>query len=67
MMYKMKMSLTRKQIRQLAAEAEVDHRTVEKIYNKDGHAVSCWTPVYERVAAAAKKLKLESPPEREAK
>jgi len=55
------MSLTRKQVRQLAAEAEVDYRTVEKIYRDVGRRG--WGTVRDRVVAAAKKLKVELPPE----
>ena len=52
------MKLTTKQIRQIAAEAMADHRTVARIYEgKKSHDL-----VRERVVEAAKKLKLPAPP-----
>ena len=50
-----KQKLTKQQILQLAAEAQVDPRTVTKIY--DGKP-SKMIAVRERVEAAAKKLKI---------
>lgn len=55
----MRMSkLDRKQVLQLAAEAECDPRTVAKIY--DGRAAR--DLVRQRVAKAAKKLRMPAPP-----
>ena len=52
------MALTRHEVLKIAAEAQVDPRTVEKIY--EGRASKGL--VRERVIVAAKKLKLVAPP-----
>lgn len=56
MMHNMK--LTEQQVRQVAAEAMVDPRTVAKIYG-GGRSKAM---VRERVCVAAKKLKIQVPP-----
>lgn len=57
-MYKRRMKLTREQVLQIAGAAQCDPRTVVKIY--DGRATK--TLVRERIAVAAKSLKLTPPP-----
>lgn len=52
------MKVTAQQVLQIAAEAMTDHRTVSKIYEGG----SSRKLVRERVAMAAKKLKLPAPP-----
>lgn len=57
-----KTSLTKQQILQLAAEACVDPRTIARIY--DGQQSKMM--VLERVADAAKTLKIPAPPKSKA-
>jgi DNA-binding NarL/FixJ family response regulator len=52
-----KITITRKETMQIATEAQVDPRTVTRIYSGATSKLS----VYERVVAAAKKLKITIP------
>lgn len=52
------MKLTEQQVRQVAAEAMVDPRTVSKIYA----GAKSKAMVRERVVSAAKKLRVPAPP-----